>query len=49
VFYLAYHLHWGHDEVMSLATGDRREYVRMVVEENERQQRELDEARRRPA
>ena len=32
VFYLAYHLHWSWSDVMALDLGDRKNYVQMLVE-----------------
>lgn len=32
IFYLAYHLHWPHSEIMDLDLGERRTYVRMLGE-----------------
>jgi hypothetical protein len=32
VFYLAFHLHWSHTEVMGLELMERKEYVRMLAE-----------------
>jgi hypothetical protein len=46
VFYLAYHLHWGRDEVMDLPTPERRAYLELLAEQIEREQRAADEARR---
>jgi hypothetical protein len=31
VFYLAYHLHWSHTEIMSLELAERRAYVAMLA------------------
>ncbi|HEX8073054.1 MAG TPA: DUF6760 family protein [Pyrinomonadaceae bacterium] len=47
VFFLSYHLHWGHDEVMGLATAERRRFVRMLNETLETQNEEVQRARRR--
>lgn len=46
MFYLAYHLHWGRDEVMNLPTPERRAYLELLAEQIEREQRAADEARR---
>jgi hypothetical protein len=46
VFFLAYHLHWGPDEVMALATGERWAYVGLLSEQLEREQQQVDESRR---
>jgi hypothetical protein len=47
VFFLAYHLHWGHAEVIELSTAERRNYVRMLVEQLEREQQAVEQAKRR--
>ena len=36
VAFLAYHLHWEHDDVMSLEHGDRRRWVQEVSNLNHR-------------
>lgn len=46
VFYLAYHLHWGHDEIMDMHTDDRWAYVKMLNEQIEREQDEIERARK---
>jgi hypothetical protein len=46
VFYLAYHLHWGHEEIMDLSTDDRWAYVRLLNEQMEREQEEIEAASR---
>jgi hypothetical protein len=47
VFFLAYHLHWGHDEIVDLPTDDRWAYVRLLTERLEKEQDALEQARRR--
>ena len=47
MFFLAYHLHWGYDEIVSLPTDDRNKYVRLLIEQLEREQNAVAEARRR--
>lgn len=47
MFYLGYHLHWSHDEVMALSPCERRHYLELLVEESERQEREIQANRRR--
>ncbi|TVP48063.1 MAG: hypothetical protein EA350_03780 [Gemmatimonadales bacterium] len=32
VFYLAFHLHWSRDDIMSMDLAERRVYVRMLAE-----------------
>jgi hypothetical protein len=34
--FVAYHLHWAHDDVVALEHGDRRDWVRRISEINER-------------
>jgi hypothetical protein len=46
VFFLAYHLHWGHDEILGLPTGDRWWYVRQLSEQLESEQAAVESARR---
>ncbi len=45
IFFLAYHLHWSWGELMELDTGERRSYVRLLVEQIERENARLEEAR----
>ncbi len=45
VFYLSYHLHWPYLEVMGMDTGERREYVRMLVEAIEHENQAIARAR----
>jgi len=47
VFFLAYHLHWGPGEVMDLVTAERWAYVRMLVEQLERERDHASKARAR--
>jgi Family of unknown function (DUF6760) len=47
VFYLAYHLHWPHSEVMNLPTDERWAFVRLLSEQLERERETLDQAKRR--
>jgi hypothetical protein len=46
IFFLAYHLHWSWEELMDLETTERRAYVRLLVEQIERENERLEEARR---
>jgi hypothetical protein len=46
VFFLAYHLHWGVEDVTALPTSERWAYVRLLSEQLESEQRAMDEARR---
>lgn len=47
VFFLAYHLHWSHSEIMDLDTLDRQAYVRLLVEQIERENAQIEASRRR--
>lgn len=47
VFYLGYHLHWAHGDILDLETVERRHFVRMLSEEIDRQNAALEDARRR--
>jgi hypothetical protein len=46
VFFLAYHLHWSWSELMGLESAERRAYVRLLVEQIERENAQIEEARR---
>jgi hypothetical protein len=37
IFFLAYHLHWQGGEILAMTTPDRWEYVRLLVEQLERE------------
>jgi hypothetical protein len=45
VFFLAYHLHWPWNELMDLDCAERRAYVRMLIEQIERENAHLEQAR----
>jgi hypothetical protein len=47
VFFLAYHLHWPWSELMDMPTDDRRHFARLLVEQIERENAEIESARRR--
>ncbi|XXY13207.1 DUF6760 family protein [Sorangium sp. So ce216] len=47
VFFLAYHLHWGHAEVLDMPTDERWAYVRLLTEQLEREHKEIELARPR--
>lgn len=42
---MGYHLHWPPSEILSLPTGDRLAYVRLLNEQLEREQSSVDDAR----
>jgi hypothetical protein len=46
VFYLSYHLHWSHTEIMGLEVAERRAFTRLLGEEIERQNQAIEDARR---
>jgi hypothetical protein len=46
IFFLAYHLHWSWGELMALSTDERQAYVRLLVEQIERENARMEEARR---
>jgi hypothetical protein len=45
VFFLAYHLHWSWEELMSLESNERRAFVALLIEQIERENTRLEEAR----
>lgn len=47
IFFLGYHLHWSWSELMDLDCAERRAYVRLLVEQIERENARIDEAGRR--
>ena len=47
VFFLAYHLHWGHGEVLDLPTDERWAYVRLLSEQLQKEQEAVERAKRR--
>jgi len=44
---LAYYLHWSWEELMSLDVAERRAYVTLLVEQIERENSRLEDARSR--
>ena len=46
IFFLAYHLHWSWTELMEMDSLERRAYARLLVEQIERENARIDEARR---
>jgi hypothetical protein len=46
VFYLGYHLHWSHTEIVGLEVAERRAFVGLLGEEIERQNRAYEDVRR---
>jgi hypothetical protein len=47
VFFLAYHLHWSWSELMDLDIEERRAYAALLVEQIERENAQVESARRR--
>ena len=47
MFFLAYHLHWGYDELLDMPVDDRWGFVRLLKEQLEREKGALEQARRR--
>jgi len=47
IFFLAYHLHWSWDTLMELDIEERRAYCRLLVEQIERENAQVQDARRR--
>jgi hypothetical protein len=47
IFFLAYHLHWSWSEIMALATDERQSFVRLLIEQIERENAQIEAARRR--
>ncbi len=45
MFFLAYHLHWSWSELMALETHERRAFVRLLVEQIERENEALAKGR----
>jgi hypothetical protein len=45
VFFLAYHLHWGHSEIVDLSTDERWEYIRLLSEQMDREKEALEQAK----
>ena len=46
IFFLAYHLHWSWGELMDMEVAERQAYLRLLVEQIERENQRLEEARR---
>jgi hypothetical protein len=46
VFFLAYHLHWPWTEIMDLDSAERQAYVQLLVEQIERENAQVEAARR---
>lgn len=47
IFFLAYHLHWSWGELMNLEVEERRAYVGLLMEQIERENAQIEAARRR--
>jgi hypothetical protein len=46
VFFLGYHLHWSWTELMDLDTAERQEFVRLLVEQIDRENAQIEAGRR---
>ena len=46
IFFLAYHLHWSWSELMALDSDERRAFVTLLVDQIERENAQLQNARR---
>ena len=46
MFYLAYHLHWSWESVMDLDVLERQVYVRLLAEQIQRENDEIEQLRR---
>lgn len=47
MFFLAYHLHWGHGEIVDLPSSERRQFVELLAEQIERENAQIKAARTR--
>lgn len=47
MFFLAYHLHWSWTEIMDLSTAERREFVKLLAEQIQRENAQIKSARNR--
>ena len=46
MFFIAYHLHWSWSDIMSLETPERQAYVRLLIDQIERENAQVRDARR---
>lgn len=44
IFYLAYHLHWAHEDILGLATDERRAFLELLNEQLQREQQSVNQA-----
>jgi hypothetical protein len=47
VFFLAYHLHWPHGELMDMTVDERHRFVRLLAEQIEQENARIEAARTR--
>jgi len=47
IFFLAYHLHWSWKELMDMDVAERQAYVQLLIEQIERENQQIEEARRK--
>jgi hypothetical protein len=45
IFFLAYHLHWPHSEIMDLPAIERRQFVKLLAQQIERENAQIETAR----
>lgn len=45
IFFLAYHLHWSHGEIIGMASPERRAFVKLLAEQIERENAQIKAAR----
>jgi hypothetical protein len=46
IFFLAYHLHWSWEDLMTLDTGERRAFVHLLTEQIERENAHIEQGSR---
>jgi hypothetical protein len=44
-FFLAYHLHWSHDDIMDMASPERRAFAKLLAEQIERENAQIKASR----
>ncbi|MEM7305804.1 MAG: DUF6760 family protein [Planctomycetota bacterium] len=47
VFFLSYHLHWSWTEIMGLESSERREFVKLLAKQIERENAQVQAARQK--
>ncbi len=46
-FFLAYHLHWSYAEIMAMSTDDRWNFVRLLIDQLEKEKEAMQQSRSR--